>query len=36
VDYCQKEKLIPFTIASKRMKYLEINLPEEVKDLGKL
>ena len=27
---------IPLTIASKRMKYLEINLPEEVKDLGTL
>ena len=32
----QKEKLkktIPFTTATKRMKYLGINLPKEVKDL---
>ena len=27
------EKKIPFTIASKRIKYLGINLPKEVKDL---
>ena len=32
----QKEKLrkqIPFTIATKRIKYLGINLPKETKDL---
>ena len=32
----QKEelgKLIPFTITSKRIKYLKINLPKEAKDL---
>ena len=32
----QKEKLrkkIPFTIVTKRIKYLEINLPTETKDL---
>ena len=29
----QKEKTTPFTTASKRMKYLEINLSKEVKDL---
>ena len=27
------KKTIPFTIASKRIKYLEINLPKETKDL---
>ena len=27
------KEVIPFTIASKRIKYLGINLPEEVKDL---
>ena len=27
------EKTIPFTIASKRIKYLGINLPKEAKDL---
>ena len=32
---CQKEtkKAIPFTISSKRKKYLGINLSKEVKDL---
>ena len=29
----QKEKTIPFTTASKRIKYLGINLTKEVKDL---
>ena len=29
----QKEKNIPFTITSKRIKYLGINLPKEAKDL---
>ena len=29
----QKEKLIKFTIAMKRIKYLGINLPKETKDL---
>ena len=30
----QKEKeTIPFTIATKRIKYLRINLPKEVKDM---
>ena len=31
----QKEikETIPFTIATKRIKYLEINLPKETKDL---
>ena len=27
------KETIPFTIATKRIKYLEINLPKEVKDL---
>ena len=29
----QKEKLIPFTITTKRIKYLGINLPKETKEL---
>ena len=29
----QKEKLIPFKITTKRIKYLGINLPKETKDL---
>ena len=29
------KKSIPFTIATKRIKYLEINLPEETKELYK-
>ena len=29
----QKEKLIPFKITTKRIKYLGINLPNELKDL---
>ena len=29
----ETKKTIPFTIATKRMKYLEINLTKEVKDL---
>ena len=28
----QKEKSIPFTIATKRIKYLGINLPKETKE----
>ena len=28
----EKKATIPFTIASKRKKYLEINLPKEAKD----
>ena len=27
------EKIIPFNIAIKRIKYLEINLPKEAKDI---
>ena len=27
------KETIPFTIATKRIKYLEINLPKETKDL---
>ena len=29
----QKEKSIPFTIATERIKYLGINLPKETKEL---
>ena len=29
----QKEKIIPFKITTKRIKYLGINLPNELKDL---
>ena len=29
----ETKKIIPFTIASKRIKYLRINLTKEVKDL---
>ena len=29
----QKEKLIPFTITTKRIKYLGINLPKETREL---
>ena len=29
------KETIPFTIATKRIKYLEINLPKETKDLYK-
>ena len=29
----QIEETLPFTIATKRIKYLEINLPKEIKDL---
>ena len=32
-DQKQSEETIPFTIASKRIKYLGINLPKEAKDL---
>ena len=28
----QKEKLIPFTITTKRIKYLGINVPKETKN----
>ena len=32
-DQKESEETIPFTIASKRIKYLGINLPKEAKDL---
>ena len=30
---CEIKKTLPFTTATKRIKYLEINLPKETKDL---